>query len=232
MSCKNWCSPLMYFVLSALLIVSITLYSCKNNTVSPVSQTGSVSLKADNNAFSDASNTIALDSAKILLMDVQYIGSGNDTSVLKVGPIVIHINLTGVLTPVATNSIKAETFKAVLFKIHKHVPNEPVIDTDFGTSVGYSTVIAGTFNGVYFLYRSAITAVQNMPLNKLLVVPSNTTVSVNVTIAVNPSLWFLDSNGNVLDPNNPLNQNVIDNNIQTSFKTAFVDNDKNGIPDP
>jgi hypothetical protein len=53
---------------------------------------------------------------------------------------------------------------------------------------------------------------------------------VNVTMTVDPSMWF-QSNGQPLDPSNAGNAQTIDNNIRASFERIFKDNDRNGRPD-
>ena len=52
----------------------------------------------------------------------------------------------------------------------------------------------------------------------------------NITVLVNPSLWFMNG-GNILDPSNSGNENIIDDNIKNSFKRGFRDDNKDGRPD-
>jgi hypothetical protein len=53
---------------------------------------------------------------------------------------------------------------------------------------------------------------------------------MNVTIAFNDFGWFKEGSVD-LDPSDPQNESLIDNNIKNSFKRIFIDNDKNGVPD-
>jgi hypothetical protein len=52
----------------------------------------------------------------------------------------------------------------------------------------------------------------------------------NVTIAFDPSKWFVDGAGNVLDPSDLANATAIARNIRASFR-AFGDDDRDGEAD-
>jgi hypothetical protein len=150
---------------------------------------------------------------------------------IKIGPFVVNITLDSKAHQVALANVPAGTYKEVHIKIHKHTPGEVVIDPDFGTDVGYSGIIAGTFNGTPFVYRTAITSVQEMDIAPVIVISSSGLTTVNVTFVVKAGMWFAGDNGTILDPNDPANAQVIDQNIKASFRTAFEDEDHDGIPD-
>ncbi len=96
------------------------------------------------------------------------------------------------MTIFAIGQIPSGTFHEVHIKIHKHTPNEVVLDPDFGTNgVGYSGVITGTFNGIPFVYRTAITTSQEVDINPALVASTLSNLRTNVTLVVNPGLWFV-----------------------------------------
>ena len=91
----------------------------------------------------------------------------------------------------------------------------------------YSFIIKGSYNGNPFVYKSRKSADIVIILNTPIVVGSG---QRNITLLVNPALWFMN-NGTVLDPTNSANDDLIDDNLKTSFKRAFRDDDKNGSPD-
>lgn len=217
---------IIYLVLG---ILTVFVYSCKDNAVTTYGTPQmSVSLKADETALDDA--VITLDSAKGLLESVKLEGSSEAN--IKDGPFVVHVNLNGTLNTVAVANIGGGTYDHITFKFHKYNPNEVVLDPDFGSGnqPGYSFVIAGRYNDSPFVYKSPRTAIQQVVVEPKSVVSPAVSIVYNVTLVVNPKDWFM-KNGVLMDPRDPANQNDIDNNIQASFKKAFKDDNKDGLPD-
>ena len=219
-------------ILCLCLVSLVFLSSCKDDGVTPASQNASVSLMSSNNGVQDNS-VIIIESAKVLMEKVELQNNAELTTIVS-GPFVVEINLLGTVNVIGLGGVLPGTYDRVNFKIHKHNPNEPIIDPDFGTGgeVGFSAVITGSYNGVGFVYKSPKTCIQNVAINPPLVVTesSGSEIVVNVTLVCDPSGWFV-KNGQILDPMNPENQNDIDNNIKDSFLKAFRDNDRNGVPD-
>ncbi|MGH2574113.1 MAG: hypothetical protein ACRDFC_00260 [Ignavibacteria bacterium] len=225
-------------VFFAILLVSFALLmyinSCQENPIT--SPSAALYLKTDTTSTSDAAN-ITLDSAKIIVEDIKFHrASPKDSSNIKLGPFRVYINLNfGNLTEWGVNGVPPGSYDKVSFYIHKHNPNDPLPnnDSDFvndSGTVGYSAVIAGTYNGESFVYRSPKSAHQKVTIDPPLVIPEATDGVFNATLVVNPKLWFL-KNGQYIDPRDPANANDIDNNIKDSFNKAFKDQNKDGIPD-
>ena len=228
-------------VLGCFLILSFLIYSCSNNnpvTSASGPQSASVSMVAPATTNNQG---LTITSAKFLIEFVKLeMSRGHDDADLKEGPFVVDVSMnSAVPTEIALSNVPNGTYTEVHFKIHKHTPNEVVIDPDFGTTgVGYSGIISGTYNGVAFTYRTAITSSQEIDIDPPLVVPISNTpkpgislaASANVTLLVDPSMWFV-VNGQIMDPLNPVNQQVIDESIRASFRQAFEDNDHDGHPD-
>lgn len=234
---KRKMSKIKFFSVFFLLgISSYLFFSCNQNSpVTTQSPNASVSMMADNSSgppWND--NTIHVTSAKFLIEFIKLeTVRGNDDGDIKIGPFVVYINLNGTVTVIALNSIPVGTYREVHFKIHKHTPNEPVIDPDFGTAdVGYSGIISGMYLGAPFVYRSSVTASQEVDIDPALIVSNGVTLApaVNVTLIVNPKLWFTDGNGNLLNPLDEANMHEIDENIKASFRQAFEDDDHDGHP--
>lgn len=194
---------------------------------------------------------IELDTVKILIRDLKlenetesdsdsHDGSGMEFSSnsemkseeIKVGPFVVHLNLNGVTTDFAVNNIPAGFYNEIKFKIHQiqgsEVPPDPEFKEGGDSSLRYSVIVKGKYNSVPFVYKSRKPAHQKIKLETPLEVLDNT--AVNLTITVDPFSWFLDGL-NELDPTNPDNANIIDNNIAYSFRSAYKDNDHNGHHD-
>jgi hypothetical protein len=230
-------NKIKFFSLFLLYVCFSYLFSScnQNSPVTASNPNASVSSMADLTGPPFSNTTISVNNAKFLIEFIKLeTARGSDDGDIKEGPFVVNINLNGTVTVIALNNLPVNTYREVHFKIHKHTPNEPVIDPDFGTTgVGYSGIISGVYLGVPFIYRSSITASQEVDIEPPLIVLGATaipSVIPNVTLTVNPKLWFRDSNGQLLNPTDEANIQQIDNNIKDSFRQAFEDDDHDGHP--
>lgn len=190
----------------------------------------SMSVKVDN-GVSDASS-VSITEAKALITEVELETEPSGSSQhIRIAPFVIYFNTGGALVTVTTGNLPSGTFNKIKFKIHKPEDTEPIPDPEFreGTSGNqrYSFIIKGTYNGSSFVYKSRKSASLVINLPTPISTGSN---SRNITVLVNPSLWFT-SGGSFLDPRNSVNENQIDDNLKNSFKRAFKDDNKDGSPD-
>lgn len=196
-------------------------------------------------------SAIELDAVKILIRDLKLeneseadsdshedsgmnhdMNSDMKSEDIKVGPFVVHLNLNGVTTNFAVNNIPAGFYDEIKFKIHQiegsELPPDPEFKEGDDSSLRYSVIVRGKYNSVPFVYKSRKSAHQKIELETPLEVLDNT--AVNLTITVDPFSWFLDGL-NELDPTDPDNANIIDNNIANSFRSAYKDNDHDGHHD-
>ena len=184
----------------------------------------------------DHAGNLILDTVKILLKDIKLNAASTDDSTnFRTGPFVLYINLSNpaILQTIGSAYIPPGTYGKIKFEVHKLEGGESVPDPEFADSTNtYSVVAKGTFNGARFVYKSDKSAKQQLAFPNSLTV---TTTSSNVTIKIEPYIWFIDQGtGMYLDPTLPSNHNNIDNNIKNNINAnfkAFKDNDKNGLPD-
>ncbi len=155
---------------------------------------------------------------------------------LKLSPFVLDLSLTDSVQQISVDNIPNGTYNGVRFEIHR--VDQDDIDslsssvqttfTDFLTGTGYSVIIDGNYykNGqsMPFTYKSQIDAEIKMPINPPLVVDSSQT-TVNLTLRISPDGWFVDSGNNLLDPTDPNNAYIIDQNLK-NFLRAFRDNNR------
>ena len=190
----------------------------------------SMSVKLDE-SVTDA-NYPVITEAKALITEIELETEPSGTShEIHIAPVVIYFNTGGQLVSVTAGNLPSGTFNKIKLKIHKPEDSEPIPDQEFREGASgnqrYSFIIKGTYNGNSFVYKSRKSA--NLVIN--LTAPIVTgNGSRNITMLVNPSLWFMN-NGNILDPSNSGNDNMIDDNLKNSFKRAFRDDDKDGRPD-
>ncbi len=222
----------LILIIIPFFFLIIGFYGCGDTTTTPQADNLSVSYMS-NADTTDNVSILQLDTVKILIENIKLNVSGNsDTTNFKVGPYVFYLNLSASINTVATAYIPAGTYDKVIFDIHKLDDNETPPDPDFVDSSGrYAVVVKGRFNGIAFVFKSDKSVHQKLNFPNSLIVTS--TGLSNITIVARPYIWFYD-NGVLLDPNNPSNKSIIENNIKdnvnNNFK-AFKDNDKNGVPD-
>lgn len=219
-----------------LFIILLLFTSCgedsavNNNTGGNNEGNTSMSVKLDESVI--GSNYPVITEAKALITEIELETEPSGTShEIRIAPVVIYFNTGGQVVNVTSGNIPAGTWNKIKLKIHKPEETEPIPDPEFreGTSGNqrYSFIIKGSFNGNQYVYKSRKTASIIINLNT----PINTgNGSRNITVLINPSLWFIH-NGNVLDPSNSANDDQIDDNLKNSFKRAFRDDNKDGIPD-
>jgi len=219
--------------LSVLLMFFVFLfYGCDNST--EVQNSGlSVSFYSGGSLQKVQNNTLQLNVVKALIRNLKFKStSSNDSSDIKLGPFVVHLNPDGINNEVMISNIPPGSYDRIRFEIHKVEDSEIPPDPDFkdgeSGSERYSVIIKGNFNGNPFIYKSRRSTYQDIELQTPIIIEDSK--SVNLTIIVNPYSWFFDE-GDYLDPSDPSNESEIEMSIEHSFKDAFRDNDKDGSPD-
>jgi hypothetical protein len=216
------------------LAITVNFTGCDENggiTVPSGVSELTVSVKADDNTLNNPASIIITE-AKALITDVEFEKQSNGKDELhQKGPFVYLFNLNGAVKEMGTQYIIRDNYTKIKFQIHKPNENETLPDPEFADGTGanqrYSFIIKGTYNGSGFVYKS------KQPANIVLNFASTENInlkSANVTVLFNKLNWF--KHGNLeLNPNNPQNESIIDNNIKSSFKKVFRDDNKDGVPD-
>ena len=225
------------FLSAIVTILSLTTFFISCDTTQNTNGNFSLSFGSTNSLLKTTSDSLQLTEVKILLKDVKleqesadkvtggdHHGEGDEV-VVRVGPFVVQLNLTGLTTDFITSEIPAGMYDEIRFKIHKlegsEIPPDPEFIDSQDTTKRYSVIVKGNYNGTPFVYRSSKSAHQKLRLDEPLVVEENT--STNLTITVDPYTWFYE-HGTLLDPTDANNMDEIDHNISASFRNAFRDN--------
>lgn len=222
------------YIYLIFLFISVSLFkSCNDSANDPQPWDNiTVSLAIDKGLNKIGNDTIVLDTVKILLKDIKFRQATGDSSNVKVGSVVVKLNLNGTPTEFAAGNVIAGNYSKIKFRLHKPEDADVISDPEFkaGSSgdLRYSVIVKGKFNGVPFIYKSTKTATQEVNLKNSINLTND--VKTNVTLSVNVNSWFYKGTV-VLDPNNTVNKNDIDNNIKDSFLKAFRDSNKDGIAD-
>lgn len=198
----------------------------------------SLSVKANYSTIltkSALGDTLSIDTAKILLKNIEFKSVIDEDSLdFKTGPFVVRLDLSGTVNTITTGTIPPGTYDRIKFRIHKPEDTEVVSDPEFNTGPSgdqrFSLIVKGTYNGVPFLFRSREGLDQELSINPPLVITDDA-AGVNTTLLTDVSSWFVDSSdGSVLDPSDPDNEDLIEENIENSFD-AFEDDDQDGNED-
>lgn len=167
-----------------------------------------------------------------LLLDELELESALDQDSLdfEVNDLVVNLPLDGsdfVLTSEVIPEGVYDEFEMEIDQPDDASVNDPDFYNETGDNDddGYSIVVAGTYNGQPFTYRSQEEFELEMDLNPPLEVSDNSTPSV--AINVDPFSWFKDEAGNALDPTDPANYEQINENIRKSFGAEKDDDDGN-----
>ncbi len=170
-------------------------------------------------------------SVKVLLKEIEFSQAGSGDSVdIESGSRVVSLSLDAKITEVTAVKIRPGVYDRIRFTVHKPEDTEQVSDSTFKSGESgnqrFSLVITGLYHDTPFTFKSRESTRQELRLTTPVTVTEDGTV--NVTLKIDPYLWF-NTNGLVLDPFNQTKE--IDDLIKESFAEAFRDSDRNGDPD-
>lgn len=190
-------------------------------------------------AAKSASSTAEVTAAKVLLRTIQFHARDLDEETegveFRSDPLVAVLDLNGMPIELTVAEIPFGTYHKVSFRIHKPEDGQTPPDSDFkiGESGNerFSVIVDGMLDGFPFQYRSSKSMQQQVDFEEDLVI-DETMVDVKVTLLVDVSTWFMDDDGNELDPTDDSASNTsrIGQSIRESFR-IFKDNNKDGHAD-
>ena len=226
-------------ILLGILFIVLLAFTSGCGDSSSVTNSNGTGISTDNTSLSvkldesvTGANYPVITEAKALITEIELETEPSGISQeIRISPVVIYFNTGGQVISVTAANLPSGTWNKIKLQIHKPEDTEPIPDPEFreGTSGNqrYSFIIKGTYNGNAFVYKSRKRADIIINLSTPLTTGNG---SRNITLLVNPSLWFMN-NGNVLDPTNSSNDDLIDDNLKNSFKRGFRDDNKDGRPD-
>ena len=220
-------------LLTLLMVIILGLMSgCDENggiTIPSGSTNLTMSMKSD-----DAANNplvLTITEAKALINGVGLEKPDGTTNLIGAGVFVMNFNLDGSLKNGVSGYTIRDIYTKIKFHLYKPDANETPSDPEFKEGTAdeqrYSFIVKGVYNGNPFVYKSKTPADVVVNLDKE---ENIDLASSGITLVFNSSLWF--KNGTAyIDPSNSANAPIIDNNLQTSFKRAFRDDNEDGQPD-
>lgn len=219
-------TPITILIAALLITTGCNLAGSDNNDAKKVA----VKMQINTGTTAAKFKAISLDSlteVKFLVEELELESVDNDSADFEVENLVVNLPLDGNPLDLTAQNITNGLYDEFEMEIENDEEENTVTDPDFineGDGNGYSLVIKGSYNGEEFMFRTDKEFEIEMDLNPPLEV-SETSGSLSVAINIDPSGWFLDSNGNALDPSDPANKELIENNIENSFDAEGDDND-------
>jgi hypothetical protein len=203
------------------------------------------SLFAGELQLSDGTNTLVVQSAELVLREVEFervetagcdSGPGDaDCEEFEVGPFIVSLPLDGSVSQNITAQVEPGTYDEIEFDIHKP-EDTTAADLDFIAAnpnfADISIRVTGTFNGQSFLYTSDLNEEQEIELTSPLTVTADAG-PVNVTLEMDLSTWFASAGSMLIDPRTANkgepNEGLVEDNIRISIE-GFRDDDHDGVP--
>ncbi|HYT05645.1 MAG TPA: hypothetical protein VEM13_12295 [Gemmatimonadales bacterium] len=190
-------------------------------------------------------NSLTISQAQIVLARIELSPSGacattgeeDDCDELEVGPTLVSLPVDGSTQVVLDGVVSPGTYRALEAKLDAVTAD----DDEAGASAfltahpdfqGVSVMVMGAFtdaNSVAhaFTFTSEVDAEIEAMFQPPVTVDAGTS---NLTIAVDVASWFTDATGAAIDPTNAANAEVINRNIENSFR-AFEDDNRDGGDD-
>ena len=160
-----------------------------------------------------------------------------DCNELSLAPILVDVPLTASAKTAVAAVVPAGTYTSLHARIDALKKNDKQVGADaFATAhpefAGTSIRVEGTYKGTPFVYTTDTKAEVFVAFKPPITVTGD--AAPNVTIAVDPSLWFRTESGAPIDPTTtgpgqPNNRTIADN-IRRSFR-GFRDDDHDGRGD-
>lgn len=168
--------------------------------------------------------------------DDDHAPAGAECEDIERDPVLIDVPVDGSLNTVLNALLPVGTFSKLEAKIEPARSDATTFNGTNPTLVGKSIVVQGTCTTCSpsgtFTFTSSLRAGIEMSFSPPLVIDGIT--PTNATVSIDLSKWFLDSSGNVIDPNTATAGSAalqkIEDNIRRSFH-AFEDDHESGIDD-
>ncbi len=178
-----------------IMLFFIAFYGCDDNSTEVQESGLSITFFSEGSLQKIQIDTLQLNTVKALIRNLKFkSASSSDSSDIKLGPFVVHLNPNGINNEVLISNIPPGSYDRIRFEIHKLEDSETPPDPEFkdgeSGSERYSVIIKGSFNSSPFTYKSRRSTYQDIELQTPITIDDN--MSVNLTITVNPYSWFFD----------------------------------------
>jgi len=216
-------TPLL--TLASLMFLVIGCDTTNTNTDGPKSVSVNMQIQTNTASKMKAVSLDSLTEIKFLVEELELESVNDDSADFEVEDLVVNMPLNGQEIELTTREIPVGLYEEFEMEIKNDDDGTSTSDPDFfDGDEEYSIVVKGFYNGEEFMFRSNKDFEIEMDLNPPLEI-SETTNSAVINISIDPTLWFLDDQGNALNPNDPGNWEQIEENIENSFEAEGEEDD-------
>ncbi|MFQ5676183.1 MAG: hypothetical protein ACE5G1_09820 [bacterium] len=217
-----------------MLTIALFLFqmSCSSNPASsnPTSGTVKISVKSSTAPLNKLAGAISITSARVVIEKIRFDSVIDDSLDFRFKqPFVQDLMLATQLQQIETVQVPFGTYKKSKIEIDDLEPEDGLAYTQNPDLQDRSVFIQGTFDGVPFTFTSDFSEEQERELQPRLVLDENSP-STNIVLVLNMGNWFVDENGNLLNPLSPDNRSKIEKSIKDSID-IFEDDDDDGERD-
>ena len=169
-----------------------------------------------------AASHVTVEEAKLLLKTVKFTEvSDEEEGEFETESFVVNLDLAGQANPVVVGEVPEGSYKRVTFKIHKPEDTEPIPDPEFRDGPSgpqrYAVIVRGTVEGAPFELKIRESIQQRVDLSPPLVLDGDE-AEVEVTLLADLDRWFVDEDGELLDPRVEDDVDEIADAIKESFR--------------
>ena len=157
--------------------------------------------------------------------------AGEECEDVSRDPVLVDIPVDAAAHTILSVPLTPGTYRKLEAKLEPARDNATAFNTANPNLVGKSIRVEGTYKGTPFVFTSALRSGLEMEFDPPLVIDATTS---NATVSLDVAKWFLDRDGNAIDPSTATTGSdalsSIEDNIRRSFH-AFEDDDHSGEDD-
>jgi len=185
-------------------------------------------------------DSLRITRARFVLGEIKYKTKSESSSFRKT-PFVLELNLSSAIQNISLSDLPFGSYREIEYDVHCIEMNDMISLSsseqmqfrDFAAAERYSIIISGKIysggQSIVFTFRSRVSSKHTIGLSPEIVIGEQL-VPVNATMFINSGGWFRSVSGDLLDPSDRQNENIISDNVSASIK-VFKDNNKDGRND-
>lgn len=229
-------------ITATVIAVSGLLSGCSDSPTSSNPDTGSVKISVVAVSQAGAGQSLGkgvqsgratITSAVVVIEKIRFDSTVDDSLDFRFRePFVKDLAAGSNMQVIETVNVPFGIYKKSKIKIDDLDPEDGQVYTDNPELQDRSIVVKGYLDGdtqQTFFYSAEFDEEQEREFNPPLVLDENSP-STNVVLYLNMGMWFVDEQGNFLDPRSSENANVIEDRIKDSIE-VFEDKDDDGQRD-
>ncbi len=226
------------FFMPISIIFLLFMIACSNDPTSAIPTEGSIklSIKGVSNAaktsLNKSVNNVVITSARIVIDEVEFESEADSVDFEFEEPFVQDLALNSSLQEINTVQVPFGTYEEMEVEIDELEDKDSPAFNQNPDLQNLSIRVEGFLgndSSNTFIFTSDLSETQEREFDPPLVL-DETSPSTNVVITIDTATWFVDDNGDPLDPTVGSNRDDIEDNIKASIK-IFEDEDDDGEDD-